>query len=68
MSGPDRMTDRVALTALAGACVVCYLPLAVAAGPPLLVAGAAVAATGAVARMVARYRERSAGRTVKLPP
>lgn len=49
-------TDRAAMTVVAGACVACCLPLAVAAGPVVVAAGAIAAGTGAVVHAVRRSR------------
>lgn len=54
MSKPDRAT----MTVVAGACVVCCLPLAVAAGPAVVAAGAVAAGAGAIAHAVRRSRRK----------
>jgi hypothetical protein len=53
-------TDRAAMTVVAGACVVCCLPLAIAAGPAVIAVGAVAAGTSAVAHAVRRTRSKRA--------
>lgn len=55
-------TDRTTMAVVAGACVVCCLPLIVAAGPVVAAAGVVAAGTGAVAHVARRTkRKREAG-------
>jgi hypothetical protein len=51
-------TDRTTMAVVAGACVVCCLPLIVAAGPVVAAAGVVAAGTGAVAHVARRTRRK----------
>jgi hypothetical protein len=50
--------DRTAMAVAAGACVVCCLPLIVAAGPVVAAAGVVAAGTGAAAHLARRTKRK----------
>ena len=56
---PKASGDRMLGAVVASACVACCLPLVVAAGPPVLVAGAAVAGAGATIGAIKRLQRPS---------